>query len=213
MKNLMYTCVYGLVGTFLAGPSFAQNTSKLTVNIGGGFTEPAGRSNSRLDRGYNLGAGVGMNIVSALGVRAEFGYNQLGLQSSLLSRFGAPNGEARIYSATLNPVIHLNPTGRFDTYFIGGGGYYRRTVEFTQPTVQTVIAFDPFFGYFPVGVPANQILASYTQNKAGWNSGLGVSFRLKGDSNARFYTESRYHYIYTTPVRTTVFPVTFGFRW
>jgi len=210
-NKLIYTCVLGIA--VAASPSFAQSSNKLTFNIGGGFTEPAGPSNSRLDRGFNLGAGIGVNIIPAFGVQAEFDYNQLGLQSSLLSAFGAPNGEARIYSATLNPVIHLNPHGRFDTYFIGGGGYYRRTAEFTQPTITTVIAFDPFFGFFPVGVPANQVLASYTQNKGGWNAGAGISFRMKQDGNAKFYAESRYHYIYTTPVRTTVFPVTFGFRW
>ena len=29
----------------------------------------------------------------------------------------------------------------------------------------------------------------------------------------RIFAEARYHYLYTTPVRTTILPVTFGFSW
>ena len=36
--------------------------------------------------------------------------------------------------------------------------------------------------------------------------------RVKGDSNVKIFAEARYHYIYTTPIRTTLLPVTFGFR-
>jgi hypothetical protein len=77
-----------------------------------------------------------------------------------------------------------------------------------------VTGFDPFFGvFFPAAVPSNTVLGSFTQDKGGWNVGAGVSVRVKADSNAKFYAESRYHYIYTTPVRTSMLPVTFGFRW
>jgi hypothetical protein len=70
-----------------------------------------------------------------------------------------------------------------------------------------------FFGFVNVPVPANLVLSSFTQNKGGWNVGGGVSFRVKGDSNFKVYAEARYHYIYTTPVQTTILPVTFGLRW
>jgi opacity protein-like surface antigen len=155
-----------------------------------------------------------VNFVPAFGVIGEFGYNSLGVASRVLNAVGAPNGDARIYSLTLNPIVRFNPHGRFDVYAIGGGGYYRRTVEFTEPTTAIATAFDPFFGvFFPVAVPANTVLGSFTQNKGGWNIGAGITVQLKGDSNAKFFAESRYHHIYTTPVRTTVLPVTFGFRW
>ena len=47
----------------------------------------------------------------------------------------------------------------------------------------------------------------------GLNIGGGVSMRLRGDSNVKFFAEARYHYIFTNPIRTTVLPVTFGLRW
>jgi hypothetical protein len=80
--------------------------------------------------------------------------------------------------------------------------------------VISVTAFDPFFGvFFPANIPANTVLGSFTQNKGGLNIGAGVSVRVRGDSNAKFYAESRYHYIFTTPVGTSLLPVTFGLRW
>jgi len=214
MKNkAIYTCVCTMAGFLLASPCFGQGDNKLGFNIGAGFTAPSGPSHSRVDTGFNLGAGVAYNVMPHVGVQLDFGYNQLGLKSSILSAVGVPDGEARLYSLTLNPIVHLNPHGNFDAYIIGGGGYYHRTVEFTVPTVTTVTAFDPFFGFFPLDVPANQVVGSYGQNKGGLNIGAGASFRVKADSNAKFYAESRYHYVYTSPIRTTVWPVTFGFRW
>ena len=97
---------------------------------------------------------------------------------------------------------------------VGGGGFYRRTTEYTEPTIATATVFDPFFGlFYPVAVPANTVLGSFTQNKAGLNIGAGVSVRVRGDSNAKIFAESRYHYILTNPERMSVLPVTFGLRW
>jgi hypothetical protein len=62
-------------------------------------------------------------------------------------------------------------------------------------------------------VATNFVLGSFTQNKGGLNIGGGISRRIRGESSASFFAEARYHYLFTTPVRTTVLPVTFGFRW
>ena len=108
--------------------------------------------------------------------------------------------------------MHLNPRGHVDFYLIGGPGIYRRTVEFTQPTVATVTAFDPFFGYFfPVNVPANQVIGSFSTTKFGMNGGGGLSFRV-GHGNAKLFAEARYIKMYTKGTSTSLLPVTFGFR-
>jgi hypothetical protein len=109
--------------------------------------------------------------------------------------------------------VRLNPRGRFDMYFLGGGGYYRRTVEFTEPTLAVVTVFDPFYGvFFPAAIPANNVLGSFTQNKGGLNIGGGFTVRLGEDTNVKLFAETRYHYLFTNQ-RTTIVPVTFGFRW
>jgi opacity protein-like surface antigen len=181
---------------------------------GGGFTQPVRYTDGRLNTGFNIGAGVGVNFVPWLGIMGEFGFNDLNLSSTALSAAGVPGGSTRIYSVTANPVVRFNPRGRFDAYLTGGGGFYRRTVEFTEPSVGTVTAFDPFYGaFYPVNVPVTNVLGSISQNKGGLNAGGGVSFRIRGDSNTKFFAEARYHHLFTTPVRTTILPVTFGFSW
>jgi opacity protein-like surface antigen len=213
-RTVLHSIACGLGGLLLALPSAAQNTNRFTFEIGGGFTEPAKHAANRLDTGYNLTVGGGINFTPHFGIVGEFGYNELGVTSAVLQREGVPDGSGRIYSLTLNPIVHFNPRGRFDAYIVGGGGYYRRTIEFTEPSVITVTAFDPFFGvFYPANIPANTVLGSFTQNKGGLNIGAGVSLRVRGDSNAKFFAESRYHYIFTSPVGTGLLPVTFGFRW
>jgi opacity protein-like surface antigen len=205
--------ILGGATILLAGSSFAQDTNKFAFSAGGGFTQPVVHSDGRFDTGFNLGAGAGYNFTPNFGIMADFGFNHLGVSSATLNSVGVPAGTGRIYSLTLDPVVHFHPHGKYDFYVIGGGGYYRRTVEFTQPTVETVTAFDPFFGFFPTNIPTNVILGTFTQNKGGLNIGGGVSMRLRGDSNLKFFAEARYHYLFTSPVRTNVLPVTFGLRW
>jgi len=140
----------------------------------------------------------------------EFHYNDFGINSPTLANIGVPDGSAKLWSLTLNPVVHLNPhRGPVDVYLIGGGGLYHRTQEFTQPTTATVTGFDPFFGFFPVDVPASQVLASYSV-KPGVNGGMGISFGTKW--NAKFYAEARYHRMFIGDFHTDYVPVTFGVR-
>jgi opacity protein-like surface antigen len=196
----------------IAAPCFSQ--SKLSFSVAGGPTVPGKHAGSDFNTGFNLGAGVGYHPVPAFGVMAEFGFSRLGITDSSLENIGVPDGSGRIYSVTLNPMFHLNPTGRFDVYFIGGGGYYRRTIEFTEPSSAISTAFDPFYGiFFPVEIPTTTVLGSFSQNRGGINGGAGVAIRFGDDSRSSFFAESRYHYIFTSPVRTGYLPVSFGFRW
>lgn len=215
MTGNSFKRVYALSAgvAILSLPCFAQITNTLTFGAGVGFTSPVRWSEDRLDTGFNFTANGGLNLKPRIGAKLEFGYNQLGLASSVLQAVGVPSGSARVYSLTLNPEIRVNPRGRFDEYLTFGGGYYRRTVEFTEPTVALFTGFDPFYGVFvPVGVPVQQVLGYYSQNKGGLNVGGGVTIRFREDSRAKFFAESKYHYIFTNG-RTTLLPVTFGIRW
>jgi outer membrane protein with beta-barrel domain len=203
-----------LTALYLTGPAAAQTPGKFAFNVGGGFTQPVVHTEDRANTGFNIHAGAGMNFIPQFGISAEFGYNRMNLSDSVLTSVGVPGGNAHIFSVTLQPTVHFNPKGRFGAYLTGGGGYYRRTIDFTAPTVDTVTLFDPFYGvFFPASVPSTALLASFTQNKGGINIGGGIEARVKADSNAKIYAEAKYHYIYTSPVRTTILPVTFGFRW
>jgi hypothetical protein len=109
----------------------------------------------------------------------QLDFNSFGINSTTLSNVGFPGGNVNVFSATIDPIVHLTPRGHFDFYLIGGGGLYRRTQQFTQPGVATVIDFDPFFGFYQYGIPTTQILASYSVNKPGVNGGAGIAFGSK----------------------------------
>jgi opacity protein-like surface antigen len=214
MKALTLVAGGCLAGLTLVAPLPAQNTNKFTFHLGGGFTQPVRDASDRFERGFNITAGGGVNFTPRFGLLGEFGYNDLDLTTTALTAAGVPAGSGRIYSFTANPIVRFNPRGRFDAYVIGGGGYYRRTVEFTEPTTAVVTAFDPFYGvFFPAEIPVNRVLGSFTQNKGGLNIGGGVTFALGQDTNTKIFAETRYHHIFTTPIDTNYMPVTFGLRW
>jgi hypothetical protein len=75
-----------------------------------------------LDTGWNGDVGAGVNVNSHVGVMVRFNFNSLGINSTTLSNIGFPGGTVRMWSATLDPVVHLNPRGPVDVYLIGGGG-------------------------------------------------------------------------------------------
>ena len=193
------------------GALSAQEMSRFTFNAGGGFTTPVGGTGRRLDTGWNLQGGAGINFIPHLGAMLQFDYNSMGINSTTLNSFDVPGGNVKLWSLTVNPVVHLNPGSRVDVYVIGGGGLYHRTQEFTAPTVDVVTAFDPFFGFYPVGVPANQILASYSVMKPGVNIGAGFAVGTKW--KAKFYAEARYHRMMFRDSHTDYIPVNFGLRW
>jgi hypothetical protein len=195
----------------LAGTVNAQEVPRFTFQVGSGFTTPVGGTGRNLDIGWNVGAGVGVNFSQWVGLMVQADYNRMGINSSTLSNIGFPGGDVNIFSATLDPIVHLTPRSHFDLYVIGGGGLYRQTQEFTAPSVATVAGFDPFFGFYQVAVPTTQLLSSYTVNKPGVNVGAGIALGTKW--HGKLFAEARYNRIFiNSSTRTDYIPVTFGFR-
>ncbi len=208
MKTLtLLTCL----GLAALGGANAQETSHIAFNVGAGFTTPVGTTGRNLDIGWNIGGGFGYNFNSRVGALIDLNYNSMGINSGTLENIGVPGGNVHIFSATLDPIVHLTPKSRADIYVTGGGGIYHRTQDFTQPGVETVTGFNPFFGFFAVGVPTTEILASYTVNKPGIDAGMGVAFGSKW--HGKFFAEAKYNRIFMNNSHTDYLPVTFGFRW
>src|SRR5579863_5873145 len=106
------------IGLFLVGSMNAQEGSRFSFDVGGGFTQPVGNTGRHLDEGWNIGGGVGINFNSYLGAMVQLDYNSFGINGVTLNSAGFPGGDVHIFSATLDPIVHLNPHGHLDVYLI-----------------------------------------------------------------------------------------------
>ena len=208
MKKIAFVLSLCSLAAFPANAQF----SRFTGFVGGGFTNPVNPIGSRLDTGWNIAAGAGLNANHHFSMMLDFMFNDTPINQTFLNQVQAPDGHVRVWGFTLDPVVHLTQEGPVDLYLTGGGGIYHRTVEYTQPSFQTGIFFDPWFGFYPATFGTNEIIGSYGQYKGGIDGGAGVSFKL-GAGNVKVFAEARYHHIFTRNVATDILPVTFGFRW
>lgn len=180
-------------------PAFGQF---FAASFGGGPTVPVYNAGRRFDNGWNVGAGAGIRPIPWIGVMLDFGYNQMDANKATLNSLHFSSGQMRIFSFTVDPVIHLNPHGPVGIYLIGGAGVYHRTIEFTQPAAGAFTGFDPFFG---------PVTGSESTVKGGANGGAGIEIGFSHHIKA--FAEARYHNMYTQGRNTTYLPVTVGFRW
>src|SRR5579864_3454361 len=161
VKNILLASGIGLL---LMGAVSAQETPRFTFNVGAGFTQPVGATGKQLNDGWNLGAGVGYNFHPRFGALVQFSDTRSDINTATLNTLGFPGGNVNVWSLTLDPIVHTNPRGPVDLYFIGGGGLYNWRQEFTEPGIGTFTGFDPFFGFFQAEVPTTNVLSSYSVN-------------------------------------------------
>ena len=209
MKNALMVLILAVA---VGSTAYSQEVPRVAFNLGAGFTTPTADAGDRLDRGWNAAAGLGYRFHPNFSLMGDFTYNSFGVNTATLNTLGFPGGDVRMWSVTLNPTVNLNPRGPVDVYLTGGGGLYQWNQEFTTPSVATFTAFDPFLGvFFPVPVPVEQVVSSYTVNKPGFNGGMGLSFGTRW--RAKVYAEARFHRMFLGSDRhADVLPVTFGIR-
>jgi len=207
--------VFLLVG-FLGITTLAlsQTERGWTGDVGAGVTPLVGDISNRLDNGWNFRIGGGYNFTDHLSTTLQFTYNGLGVGQRVLNEARVPDGNAHVWSFTAVPRISLSPHHGISPYLVGAVGYYRRTVEFTRPTLQPIVLFDPFFGFLQGAIPADRVLGRITRNGVGGGGGLGFDIPLGHQARkAKLFTEARFEYAATGAVPTRMVPVTFGIRW
>jgi len=207
----MKSAVYSVVAALAAVVSLsAQETSHFAFQLGAGFTEPIGRTAFYTDVGYNTSAGVGYNFNPHIGVLVDLNVDSLGVNSTTLSRIGVPGGNLNVFSATLDPIVHLNPHGRVDLYYTGGGGEYRRSQIFVAPVIPTgSYGAAPYFGF---AGPSNQLQYTSSVNKPGVDFGMGIAVGSKWPG--KFYAELKYNKIFLSGIYHVDYEaITFGYRW
>lgn len=197
--------------------------SSLAFEVGGGFNAPTNKNYITWGGNFTLGGGVNFNQRFAM--LAEYQFIADKLPGKLIAQTGAVGGNAHIWSLTLSPVISLFPESSNDIYLTGGGGFYRKVTNFTNPSLAQ------YCNYFYCGVvTVNQVVGHFSSNQGGWNVGGGYQHRMGGmfnDSRMKLFAEVRYLKILTPAYSnqpnglgtvtlaadTTLIPITLGVRW
>lgn len=243
MRRLLMV-FFGLL--VVAAPAAAQDVKPVDVNFGFGWAFPVSGLKDSFDTGWNGGIGVTFNFNQHVGFQAEYMYTRQGGPDKQITLSATPVLGAATSSGLIesNHQMHIgtfNLVYRPSTndsavggYVLTGGGIYHRIVQLTTPSVGYTSVCDPYwYVCYPALVSVDQIIGDRSSDDFGINIGGGLTF----GKEAKFYIESRWHYVWgkkvtptasqlpattDTPVNTcsdgcstnaSYIPLTFGFRW
>jgi Outer membrane protein beta-barrel domain len=200
---------------------FDEN-SRLNTNIAVPVVVPVNPTARFTNFGVGFTAGAGYNMSPRNAFVGEFMWNRLFPSNSAITPLRLAlhsrslKGYGNLIAFTGNYKFELRGKS-LGTYFIGGGGFYYRSVTLSQEVVTgTTIACTPewvFWGFVCSSgvVSSDQTLASTSSAAPGFNAGMGFTIKV-GEPRYRLYFEARYHYAATTPANTQLIPITFGIR-
>lgn len=202
-----------LVLFLMALPACAQS---FNFNFGAGPGFPFGTTADFVHNSYDLVVGGGLNLRAHIKMDTEFMFHGIPVDQDIIKQVGVSNIKGRLYSLSGNLMIGTSTSGAIGAYLIGGGGWYRRTLEAKQTVLQRGTVCAPFWEWWNVqcvdGIyPTDVTVGSRTVSAPGFNIGGGLTFGL-GESPANLYIEVRYHRAFTRSVDTVVLPITFGVR-
>ncbi len=177
---------------------FGAETTRLSGAIGLGFSQPLNPLAESLDTGWNISGGIGVRH-GYFGIMVDGMFTSFGINRDVLDFYGADRGRQQYFAATVDPIIHINPRGPVDFYLTGGGGLYAITTRYG-------------FGGSNLFSPGGEFVDSQTVYKGGVNGGCGFSFGTGRHGAVRFFTEARFHHVFTRGYETNFVPVTVGIR-
>jgi hypothetical protein len=196
--------------------------SHIAVEAGVGVGIPVGSSTDSNKTGYSFLVGGGYNFNKRLGLMAEYRFDDLGIQDSVLNQIAAAaaaagvdlsnglSGNTHAWSLTLDPVYNIRTKGHFGGYVTGGGGFYRLLTSFNTPVFEGYY-YDYYYGYVPDY--ANQTVSHYSSNQGGFNLGGGVTWKPNPDQHGAIFADVRYEWLDSPGNATQILPITFGYRW
>jgi len=219
-------------------PNYESKWSHIAFEGGFGFSAPVGNDTSFSQTdinngylspsqgfGYGLTVGGGWNFSKKFGALLEYQFLRQGMSNDYLNALNAAQGTGgggasiggniNTWSFTIDPVYYLPFNNKSGAYVTGGGGFYRKVTNFTEPVESC-----DYYGYcYDVPVTVDH----FSSNQGGVNGGIGFYHKVFGaDSNGKFYAEVRYVWV-NSPVASSsnsyqgegtesLIPVTFGIR-
>jgi hypothetical protein len=180
-----------------------DDSLKFTWYFGGGATLPVANTSDYLTPNFSFQAGVGPRFSRHFSLPIEFNWDQFGFTKSALDNqigiydylFSANairyllDGNSHIWSFSLQPTYTFHSGGMFEPYVKAGVGFYHKTANFTLPTRQ-------FVCYYYCGIYYGTYnFDYYTSNAAGFDVGVGGTFRFSAETHAKLYAEVKYVFI------------------
>lgn len=217
-------------------PGYENKWSHIAIEAGVGFTIPVGSdthwSQTQLNQGYlspsestgyNVNVGGGWNFTKHVGALLEFSFQHMGMPGDYLNALetasgissGGLGGNINTWSLTIDPIIYLPFSHKSGAYVTGGGGFYRKVTNFTEP-----VEGCDYYGFCS---SSPETVAHFSSNQGGANFGIGLYRKLMGeDSSAKFFAEVRYVWV-NSPEPTAsnsyqgegtegLIPISFGIR-
>lgn len=215
-----------LVVIACAAPLHAQEEygedSKLNTNLAMSFSVPLNPIAQFTNLGWGTTVGAGYNFNSHNAIIGEFLWNHMYPTPEVLAPIRLAlnsanvNGHANVYALTANYRLEFRGK-KLGTYFIGGGGIYRRNTSLTQEVPSgTATTCTPAFAWWGLScssgvVTTDVTLANRASSVFGYNGGIGFTVKV-GEPRYRMYIEARYHYAPTSRINTQIIPITMGIR-
>ena len=232
---------YGGGGRQSSYPSYEGRMSHIAFEGGFGFSVPIGNDTSFSQAalnagdlspseglGYGITLGGGWNFTKKFGALLEYQFLRQGMSNDYLNALNVAEGTGssssggtsiggniNTWSLTIDPIYYLPISHKSGVYVTGGGGFYRKVTNFTEPVEEC--------GYYGLCYGVSQTVDHFSSNQGGLNAGVGFYHKVFGqDSNAKLYAEVRYVWV-NSPVANSsnsgqgegteaLIPVSFGIR-
>lgn len=192
----------------LAIPLEAQaQDRKWVAEVGVGPTVLFGTAGDHLGTGFNFQAGALYKVTPKWGFKIDTMVSKHDVNDDITAALGVGDGNGWLWHLSGNFVTMHDLNDKASVYGLAGLGVYYRKVELTNPTAAFVSVCDPWLGIcYPVLVPADQIVGSYSSTNFGINFGGGVNFKVGHE--AAVFVEVRYHYVWGDKPAAVVNPLT-----
>jgi hypothetical protein len=195
----------------------------ITSSLGIPLSAPLSPTSQHVSFAAGISATVGYNFNRRNALMGEFMWNGLYATNATLVPIRAAlgttsvSGHGNVYAFTGNYRLELRGN-TLGIYFIGGPGWYYRTVWLSKPVpTGTTISCDPAWLWWGYDCTAGLVVTNLTQvhdsaGALGVNGGVGFTIRV-GEAPYRMFVESRYHFAPTGSISTKLLVFTVGIRY
>jgi hypothetical protein len=220
-------------------PGYESRMSHIAIEAGGGLTVPIGNdtnfSQTALNSGYlspseslgyNFNVGAGWNFTKHIGALIEFTFQHMGMPGDYLNAeetysgisSGGLGGNINTWGFTIDPIFYLPLNHKSGAYITGGGGFYRKVTNFTEPVENCEESI-----YGEICEQSPETVEHFSSNQGGVNIGFGLYRKFFGeDSNAKLFAEVRYVWVNSPTASASndfqgsgtegLIPISFGIR-